>query len=81
MYQTIAETIEVVGIYRQGKFQPVKFKWQGRVFPVQEITLVADLKNGGVRGRQYSVVSGGNVYRLYFNRDQENWQLKELWVE
>lgn len=89
MYQTIGESIEVIGVYGSGRrggslpltFRPLRFRWGKRVYRVEQITLVAEVKDGGVPGRSYSVVVGGTVYRLYFNRTQENWILKELWVE
>ncbi len=84
MYQTIGEAIEVVGIFHQAKrlkFEPKKFLWRGKVYPVQEITLANDFKDGGVRKRWYSLLSGGNVYRVCFNRESEAWQLEEVWCD
>jgi hypothetical protein len=81
MYQTIDETIEVVGIYRKPGFEPVKFKWQSKVYAIDEITFKAAVKDGGVRGWTYSVVSQGTLFRLYFNREDEHWKLKETWIE
>lgn len=85
MYQTIGDRIEVIGVYQQSgqpaHFVPKKFKWRGNVYPISEITLVSDVKDGGVRQRLYSVMAGGNVYRLMFNRDDEVWELAEVWYE
>lgn len=81
MYQSIHEAIQVVGVYRQRRFKPVKFQWQQRVLPVDEITMETELRDGGIKQRMYSVVSGGNVYRLLFNRDSEEWWLEEVWCE
>lgn len=81
MYQPINEKISVVGIYDQSQFTPKKFKWRGRVYPISEITLTADTKDGGVRNRLYSVVAEANVYRIKFNRDSEAWLLEEVWYE
>lgn len=81
MFQTIAEPIVVVGIYNQGKFMPKKFRWREKIYLISEITLATDLKDGGVRKRRYSVLSGGNLYRLEFNRDTEHWFITEVWYE
>ncbi len=81
MYQTIDETVEVLGSYLKAGFKPLRFKWRSRVYPVEQVTLVTETKNAGVRGRIYSVVSKSNVYRLYFNRDLETWSLQEVWCE
>lgn len=81
MYQTIGEKIAVAGVYEKGKFMPKKFLWKNAVYPVQEITISADVKDGVTRKRMYGVVSGENVYRLMFNRDTEIWTLAEVWHE
>lgn len=81
MYQTITEPIEVAAVFRQGKVMPKKFKWRQRVYPIDQITLSADFKDGGVRQRLYAVVAAGNTYRLRYNRESEQWLLVEVWVE
>ena len=87
MYQTIGERIEMMAVYGRpvpglvGKLKPLRFRWQGKVYPVERITLATDTKDGGIRKRLYSVVSRGNVYRLSFNRENEDWLLEEIWLE
>lgn len=81
MFQTITEEIAVVGTYERGHFTPKKFKWRSKTHLITEITLATDAKDGGVRKRRYSVMSGGNLYRLEFNRDNEHWLLTEVWCE
>lgn len=81
MYQTIHETIEVAAVFQHGKCTPKKFKWQGRILEVNKITLQSDAKDGGVKKRFYSIVSGANVYRLEYNRESEQWTLLEIWVD
>lgn len=81
MYQTIGEGIAVLGSYRAGHFKPLRFAWRQRTYHIEEITLVSESRNGGVRGRTYSVLVKGTVYRLFFNRDTEEWRLEEVWCE
>jgi len=84
MYQRIDEKIAVVGVYQPAsrlKFEPKKFLWLHKTYLVEAITLVNDVKDGGVRKRLYSLVSGGNIYRVCFNRDSEIWQLEEIWYD
>lgn len=81
MYQTIDETIAVAGVYNQSSFVPKKFRWHQQTLKIDQITLISDTKDGGVRKRLYSVMSGGNVYRLEFNRDTEQWLLNQLWFD
>jgi len=71
----------MVGSYTQGHFKPRKFRWHSRILPIDQITLQSDVKDGDVKKRLFSVVVGSEVYRLEFNRDSEQWWLKEIWVE
>lgn len=80
-YERINETIAVVGSYNQGCFIPKKFKWKNKIFTIQQITLQSDVKDGAVKKRYFSVIAGAECYRLEFNRDNEQWWLRELWVE
>lgn len=81
MYQTIHEPIAVAGVFSHGTFVPKKCVWNGRVFLFSQITMVANFTDGGRPQRQYSVVSEGNVYRLLYWRDSEDWFLEEVWCE
>jgi len=81
MYQTINETISIAGVYSRSKFSPKKFKWNNKEFPIKEITLTSDTRDGTIKKRFYSVLSNGNLYRIEFNRESESWTLNEIWVE
>lgn len=80
-YQVINEPIAVVGSYDQGRFTPYKFRWGRRVLPIETITLQAETRDGGVKKRLLSILSGNDLYRLEFNRESEEWYLREIWVE
>lgn len=81
MYHTVDEAIDVVGSYSHGKFMPKKFRWGKRVLIINQVTMQSDIKDGGVRKRLVSVAVGPEVYRLEFNRETEQWYLREVWVE
>lgn len=81
MYQTIGEEIAVAGSYKNHHFKPFKFLWKNKELKIDQVTLVSDIKDGGVKKRWYSVVVGKEVYRLLFDREVEKWTLEELWVE
>ena len=81
MFQTIGETISVIGVYAHQAFAPKKFLWQGKEYVIEKITFITDMRDGLTRKRRYSVISGSQAYRLCFNRNEEAWTLEELWVE
>jgi hypothetical protein len=81
MYEPIHEAISVIGVYKNRKFIPRKFLWLDKEYQVDIITFFADIRDGSVRKRQYSVVSKGTSYRLLFDRAEETWMLEEVWCE
>lgn len=81
MYQTIHEAIAVLGVFDKDHFSPRAFRWRGKRYMVQEVTLLSKAVNGGIAHRLYSVMSGGNVYRLDFEPMAEKWLLEEVWFD
>ncbi len=81
MFTKINEKIAVVGTYNDSTFIPKKFLWRSRILKIDELTFVTDSSNGGIKNRTYSVVSAGNIYRLLFNRDSEEWTIAEVFCE
>ena len=77
----IHETISVVGVYANAHFTPKKFQWKDMVYTISEVTLTAEIKDGSVRKRHYTVISKGNAYRLLFDRAEETWKLEEVWCD
>lgn len=81
MYQRIDEKVAVAGVYNHSTFLPKKFQWGPKTYTVEKITLISDIREGDIRKRLYSVLSQGTLYRLLFNRNTENWNLEEIWLE
>jgi hypothetical protein len=81
MYQPIEEEISVAGIFSQGKFEPKKFLWKQKIYPITEITLTARSRDGQVQLQHYSVLSHGNLYRLMYNQTTQHWKLAEIWCD
>jgi hypothetical protein len=81
MYETIHQSISVIGVYKNRQFFPRKFLWCDKEYVINQITFAADIRDGSVRKRQYSVVAGGTSYRLVFDRAEETWLLEEVWCE
>lgn len=81
MYTQINSPISMIGVYQHGRFIPRKFLWQSKEYLVNQITFIHDLKNGGRKQRIYSIEAAGTIYRILFDRDDEQWTLQELWVD
>lgn len=81
MYQTIGEEILIIGIYQKGRFTPKKIQWRKNTLVINQICSVHDFKDGAVRKRRFSVMSGTTLYLIEFDRDRETWLLEQVWVE
>jgi len=81
MYQTIGEDISIIGIYQKGRFTPKKMQWHSNTLAINQICSVHDFKDGAVRKRRFSVMSGTTLYLIEFDRDLEKWTLEQVWVE
>ncbi|OGY18385.1 MAG: hypothetical protein A2900_04060 [Candidatus Chisholmbacteria bacterium RIFCSPLOWO2_01_FULL_50_28] len=81
MYQTIGETISVLGIFRETSFVPKTFHWHNRAYPIEEITSIHEVKDESIKKRRYAVLSNGNLYLLEYNRTTETWILEQIWME
>lgn len=81
MYQPVQEKITVAGVFAQGKFEPKKFRWKNRTITIEEITMQARVRDAGVQKQFYSVLNQGNLYRLCYTLDSQEWELAEVWYE
>jgi hypothetical protein len=81
MYQTISETITVAGVFKNSSFVPRKFKWNNKIYAIDEITSTHELQDGGVKKKRYAVISKGNLYLLEYHRQDEAWKLIQIWYE
>lgn len=81
MFTSLHDRIQVIGTFTLKGFVPKKFQWQNKIYRITRVTLVSDVKDGGVRQRWYSVESGGNVYRLLHNRDADEWWVEAVYVD
>ncbi len=79
MYQRMHETIRVAGVFAASNFRPVWFDWQGRKMDIDDITLITDFKQGGIRHKIYSVVVTGDVYRLVYDLKNQDWFVEAVW--
>lgn len=81
MFTSIDEPIAVLGYYSNQRFHILKFRWRSTIYSVQEVTLTAKVKDGGVPWQYYSVTVQGNLYRVAHNQQSQQWLLKEVWCE
>lgn len=83
MYQTIDEEIAVAGVFQHKKFLPKKFLWREKTYIIHEITLHTLIKEHGEQSQQLACIAGGahDVFRLSFDQKNNQWKLREIWIE
>jgi hypothetical protein len=77
----IGETISVVASFGMPyRIKPVRFRWNGKLFEVQEITYTWQTKEGQTKIHHYSITDGKTLYELSFNTVSLLWRLETVEV-
>ncbi|RMG68059.1 MAG: hypothetical protein D6715_03325 [Calditrichaeota bacterium] len=81
-YEELFEPIEVITYFREGKLIPLKFRWNGRVYPVRKIHGQWKENQGLARQYHFSVSSDGpDCFELIFDTGDFSWQLARVCLE
>lgn len=75
MTTDIKETVTVVAVFDKG-MRPAKFKWNGRVYSVKEVTYEWKSAQGRAQVHHYSVTDGASLYELSYNPSTFVWTLE-----
>jgi uncharacterized protein DUF6504 len=82
MYQDMDEPIEVVVLFEARKMNPVRFRWNGRVYKISEVTGDWKTDVGAYKVHHYAVVdNSSNFFQLTFDERQTSWIISKIWVE
>jgi hypothetical protein len=75
----IQETISVVASFGMPyKIKPVKFRWNGKLFEVKDITYEWQTKEGQTGIYHFSISDGKTLYELRFDTASLVWRLERL---
>jgi hypothetical protein len=81
MTMRIGETISVIASFGLPyKIRPVRFKWNGRLFEVREITYSWQTKEGQTKVYHFSITDGNTLYELSFDAASLLWHIERLEV-
>ncbi|MFQ5329416.1 MAG: hypothetical protein ACE5D4_05430 [Thermodesulfobacteriota bacterium] len=58
--------------------RPVKFRWRGRLYPVDEITYTWRTREGNADIVHFSVTDGATLYELAYNLSTMGWSLEQV---
>ncbi|MFO0751781.1 MAG: hypothetical protein U0411_00465 [Thermodesulfovibrionales bacterium] len=75
----IGENISVIASFSMPfRIKPVRFRWTGRLFEVQEITYTWKTREGQTEVYHFSVTDGKALYELTFDTRSLLWVLESL---
>jgi hypothetical protein len=82
MIEKIQEPIEVLTKFLEGKIQPLRFRWRGRVFTISEITGNWVKRVGEHRVHYFSVgVGTKDYYEICYESRTLQWTLQNIYLE
>ncbi len=77
----IDEPVAVVATFYQGRIRPERFKWNGRLIHVKEVTYHWIQKDGLKEIHFFSVTDGKTLYSLAYDTDTISWHLHAVETE
>lgn len=82
MYQDMDEPVEVVALFQKGKMEPSRFRWNGKVYKISEVTGDWKTDVGSYRVRHFAVVDkSSNFFQLSYDERKTRWVISKIWVE
>lgn len=80
MHETINEKVSVITLYDRNKgiVQPIRVRWQGRIFDVKKIGYHHKTREGRIIIHVFSVATDTLSMRLEFNTETMHWNLAEV---
>ena len=73
----LREDISVVASFgRPYKVRPVKFRWNGRLLEISEVTYKWSTMEGRAVVYHFAVTDGANAYELSFNSQTLLWRIE-----
>lgn len=71
-----SKTVDVLTFFENGKMDPIKFKMNGKVYPVKRIYKKWQVKHGASQLQHFLIESSNNNnFELRFDSSRNTWQL------
>jgi hypothetical protein len=82
IYEDVYDPVEVISLFRHGKIQPLRFRWNERVYKVSKINGGWVSDEGISRIYHFSVLSEGpDCFELTFDSRNMSWELTRVCME
>ena len=79
-FESLSDPVDVLTAFVDGRIQPLRFRWQGRVVRVRRVTGEWNRREGGTLLRYFSVEGRGEeTYELCYDPRGPRWTLSRAW--
>jgi hypothetical protein len=81
MFETLNDPVDVLTAYTDGKLEPLRFRWKGRVVRIRAVTGRWTRREGQALLRYFSVESPtAESYELCYDPRGPRWVLSRAWT-
>jgi hypothetical protein len=81
MFESLDDSVDVLTVYVDGRVEPLRFRWKGRVIRVRRVTGRWSRREGQTVLRYFAVeAEPGATYELRYDPRGSRWQLSRAWV-
>ncbi|MDD5729706.1 MAG: hypothetical protein PHN57_01060 [Candidatus Omnitrophica bacterium] len=76
--EPLAEIIEVLAWFKQGKIYPRLFTWNNKKYKVKRVTYNWQERRGQETINYFSVSTGSDLYQISFNAKTLGWRIDKI---
>jgi hypothetical protein len=80
MFESLSDPVDVLTAYVDGRVEPLRFRWKGRVIRVRKVTGRWSRREGQTVLRYFAVEGGTeSTYELCYDPRGSRWSLSRAW--
>jgi hypothetical protein len=80
-FESLSDPVDVLTAFLDGRMQPLRFRWRGRVIRVRKVTGEWSRREGSALIRYFSVESAGeDTFELCYDPRGPSWILSRAWA-
>ena len=81
MFESLSDPVDVLTAFVDGRMQPLRFRWKGRVVRVRRVSGQWVRREGSALLRYFSVEAGAaETYELCYDPRGPSWVLSRAWT-
>jgi hypothetical protein len=81
MFESLNDSVDVLTIFTDGKFEPLRFRWKGKVVRVRKVTGSWSRREGQTLLRYFAVEGErADTYELCYDPRGPRWILSRAWT-